>query len=137
MIEFEQILTQFDSIIEDIYCCDCLFEEIMGMLFFDYFYAYNDFVQKLNDKFPTKHLFLSFHGVSILICKKAFQFIAAAKDKNKPIFKYVCMTDTVIIDGEDVEICVPCIIKIVISENFFERFKLAEKYRTNDKYFYG
>ena len=137
MIEFNQVITQFDgSVMQDIYCCDCLFEEVMQLLFFDCFCYYNDFVQKLHNKFPTKHLFLSFHGVSILICSKAFQFITAAKDKSKPIFKYGCMTDTVKIDAEDVEICVPCIIKIVISENFLERFKLVEKYRTNDKYFY-
>ena len=45
------------------------------------------------------------------------------------------MTDTVIIDGEDVEICVVCIIKIVIAEKFLERFRLVDKYRSNDKYF--
>ena len=136
MIEFDQIMTQFDGVIQDIYCCDCLFEAVMELLFVDYFSTYDDFVQELNRKFPTKHLFLSFHGVSILICKKAFQFIAVAKDKNTPIFKYGCMTDTVIIDGEDVEICVVCIIKIVIAEKFLERFRLVEKYRSNDKYFY-
>ena len=136
MIEFDQIMTQFDEVMQDIYCCDCLFEEVMGLFFFNYFFTYDDFVQELNRKFPTKHLFLSFHGVSILICKKAFQFIAVAKEKNNPIYKFGCMTDTIIIDGENVEICVPCIIKIVISEKFLERFKLVEKYRANDKYFY-
>ena len=81
MIEFEQVMkSYFEDIIQDIFCCDCLFETVTELLLLKKISGeYDEFVRILEKKFPIKFLFVSFGGVSVLMCKNSFKFIQAIK----------------------------------------------------------
>lgn len=138
MIEFEQVMkSYFEDIIQDIFCCDCLFETVTELLLLKKISGeYDEFVRILEKKFPIKFLFVSFGGVSVLMCKNSFKFIQAIK-KNEPILKVGCITNYITLDGETVVICVVCLIKIiVINGNFLKHFRLIDKHRRNARYLY-
>ena len=138
MIEFEQVMKScFEDIIQDVYCCDCLFDTVIELLLFKKLFTdYDEFVRILEKKFPTKFLFVSFGGVSVLMCKDSFKFIKA-KTKDMPMLKIGCITNYITIDGESVVICVVCLIKIIVTDgNFLKHFRLIDKHRRNAKYLY-
>ena len=138
MIEFEQVMKScFEDIIQDIYCCDCLFQAVTELLLFKKIPTdYDEFTRMLERKFPTKFLFVSFGGVSVLTCKDSFKFIQAVK-KDVPMLKIGCITNYITLDGETVVICVVCLIKIIVmSGNFLKHFRLIDKHRRNAKYLY-
>ena len=85
MIAFELVMSKFSDVIQDIYCCDCLFETVLGLVSFEKFSKYDEFIEVLERKFPKKYLFISFNGVSALMCKDVFNFISSSK-KNTNLF---------------------------------------------------
>ena len=137
MIDFESVMTRHerDEIIQDIYCCDCLFETLMELLHIKNL-KYEKFIQILTEKFPKRHLFLYFSSINVFMCNHTFKFIAEDIEINfDSIYKSFCITDLINIENENFQVCVVCLIKIVVSRNYLKRFRLLDKYRSNVEYF--
>ena len=135
MIDFELVMKKYDEIIQDVYCCDCLFETVIGLLHMKNL-KYENFMKILVEKFPKRHLFMYFSGINILMCHCTLKFIATEKKINYDgIFKSFCITDYINIEDHNFQICVVCLIKIIVSENYLKHFRLLDKYRSNVKYF--
>ena len=133
MIEFEQVMNSpYLDIIQDIYCCDCVIDEVNCLLHKEYS-IYREFVQELKKKFPKNFLFLSFAGVCVYVCSDSFKFIKEA-EKIIPIFKRRCKIVHFNIDGQSVLLCIVCLIKAIVIGDILHHFRLGDKYRKNVKY---
>lgn len=134
MIEFEQVMnSRYLDIIQDIYCCDCLVDEV-NCLFHKEYSIYSEFVQELKKKFPKNFLFLSFAGVCVFVCKDSFKFVKEVENIT-PILRRRCKLIRFNIDGQSVLLCAVCLIKtIVLSDKLLQHFRLVDKYRQNVRY---
>ena len=135
MIDFEQVMNSlYSDIIQDIYCCDCLVDKIMDSLLFKELSSdYNEFALELKREFPKNFLFLSFGGVCVFICKDSFKFIKGA-EKIIPVVRKRCIFARFNLDGQNVIVCTPCLIKTIGIGELLHHFRLVDKYRRNVRY---
>ena len=137
MIEFEKDIRVFSYKLEDIYCCDCVFEKVIAMVFNQKkFSGYNEFLEILQKKFPKDFLFMSFSGMLLIVCKDLLKFILKNKKEQQPVFMKSCFVDSFIIDDELKQICIVCLIKIVATNRILNYFKLKDKYRNEIRHLF-
>lgn len=134
MIEFvHSIKNDYGYLIQDIYCCDCLFDIVMNLISVRKdFENYTEFITKIQETFPAGFLFVYHDGSCVLICKETFDFF---KDITGNLYfqKRNCMlTDIAINEQEIIYICELCLIKeVIITFEFLNHFTLKDEYRTN------
>ena len=136
-MDFEKIIkTQYNSVIEDFFVCDCFFDIVFDFLINerrDLDISYYEFSNEVEKKFPTNCLLLSFIGCAVMICKQSLQYYLALK--NEPFLKRSCIPNFISLNGERTAICVACLIKSILENDvtfFLKHFRLAEEYRSNE-----
>ena len=136
-MDFKKIIkTQYNSVIEDFFVCDCFFDIVFDFLINerrDLDISYYEFSNEVEKKFPTNCLLLSFIGCAVMICKQSLQYYLALK--NEPFLKRSCIPNFISLNGERTAICVACLIKSILENDvtfFLKHFRLAEEYRSNE-----
>ena len=136
-MDFEKIIkTQYNSVIEDFFVCDCFFDIVFDFLINerrDLDISYYEFSNEVEKKFPTNCLLLSFIGCAVMICKQSLQYYLALK--NEPFLKRSFIPNFISLNGERTAICVACLIKSILENDvtfFLKHFRLAEEYRSNE-----
>lgn len=136
-MDFEKIIkTQYNSVIEDFFVCDCFFDIVFNFLINErrnLGISYYEFSNEVEKKFPTNCLLLSFIGCAVMICKQSLQYYLALK--NEPFLKRSCIPNFISLNGERTAICVACLIKSILENDvtfFLKHFRLAEEYRSNE-----
>ena len=136
-MDFEKIIkTQYNSVIEDFFVCDCFFDIVFNFLINErrnLGISYYEFSNDVEKKFPTNCLLLSFIGCAVMICKQSLQYYLALK--NEPFLKRSCIPNFISLNGERTAICVACLIKSILENDvtfFLKHFRLAEEYRSNE-----
>ena len=136
-MDFKKIIkTQYNSVIEDFFVCDCFFDIVFDFLINerrDLDISYYEFSNEVEKKFPTNCLLLSFIGCAVMICKQSLQYYLALK--NEPFLKRSCIPNFISLNGERTAICIACLIKSILENDvtfFLKHFRLAEEYRSNE-----
>ena len=136
-MDFKKIIkTQYNSVIEDFFVCDCFFDIVFDFLINErrnLGISYYEFSNEVEKKFPTNCLLLSFIGCAVMICKQSLQYYLALK--NEPFLKRSCIPNFISLNGERTAICVACLIKSILENDvtfFLKHFRLAEEYRSNE-----
>ena len=135
-MDFKKIIkTQYNSVIEDFFVCDCFFDIVFDFLINerDFGISYDEFSNEMEKKYPTHCLLLSFIGCAVMICKQSLQYYLALK--NEPFLKRSCIPNFISLNGERTAICVACLIKSILENDvtfFLKHFRLAEEYRSNE-----
>ena len=136
-MDFKKIIkTQYNSVIEDFFVCDCFFDIVFNFLINErrnLGISYYEFSNEVEKKFPTNCLLLSFIGCAVMICKQSLQYYLALK--NEPFLKRSCIPNFISLNGERTAICVACLIKSILENDvtfFLKHFRLAEEYRSNE-----
>ena len=133
-MDFKKIIkTQYNSVIEDFFVCDCFFDVVFDFLVNERNdSSYDEFSKKMEKKYPTHSLLLSFIGCAVMICKQSLQYYLALK--NEPFLKRSCIPNFISLNGERTAICVACLIKSILDDMtfFLKQFRLVDKYRDNE-----
>ena len=137
-MDLEKIIkTKYGNIVEDFYVCDCLFDTVFDLLIMKKkFDGYDKIAREKEKKYPTHHLFLSFSGCAVMLCKKSFQYYHALK--NESFLQKHCIPNFISLNGETTAICVVCLIKSILADitGFFKHFRLVDRFRDNDTRLY-
>ena len=138
MIQYKKIIKTFASgKIEDFFICNCILDDLLFLLFSTEEISYNEIISKLEEKRPNGFLFLKFYDSSILICKNSFlQYKKIRKDN---FLNDGCCPEILKIDGEFIHVCLICFMKDIVSNlhlNFFEHFRLVDRFRRNGLFIY-
>ena len=136
-MDFKKIIkTQYNSVIEDFFVCDCFFDVVFDFLINERNFDgnYYKFSKEMEKKYPTHCLLLSFIGCAVMICKQSLQYYLALK--NEPFLKRNCIPNFINLNGERTAICVACLNKSILSDItfFFKHFRLSDEYRDNETY---
>ena len=134
-MDFKKIITsQYNSVIEDFFVCDCFFDVVFDFLINERNFggSYYEFSKEMEKKYPTHCLLLSFIGCAVMICKQSLQYYLALK--NEPFLKRNCIPNFISLNGETTAICVACLIKSILADItfFLKHFRLADEYRDNE-----
>ena len=132
MIEFQKIIKIYSYQLQDIFCCDCLFDKITTLLFSSKeFINYDEFMNVIEEEFE-KDIFINFvfSGTFLLVCKSTIKFILE-NNETSPLMKRSCITDLIELNNEEIRLCTVCFLQIMERTNFFKKFKLEEKLRND------
>ena len=132
MIEFQKITKIYSYQLQDIFCCDCLFDKITTLLFSSKeFINYDEFMNVIEEEFE-KDIFINFvfSGTFLLVCKSTIKFILE-NNETSPLMKRSCITDLIELNNEEIRLCTVCFLQIMERTNFFKKFKLEEKLRND------
>ena len=134
-MDFKKIITsQYNSVIEDFFVCDCFFDVVFDFLINERNFggSYYEFSKEMANKYPTHCLLLSFIGCAVMICKQSLQYYLALK--NEPFLKRNCIPNFISLNGETTAICVACLIKSILADItfFLKHFRLSDEYRDNE-----
>ena len=125
MIEFQKTIKIYSHRIEDIYCCDCVFEKVASLLFSTKEFTCDEFVKILEEKYANKNLFIQVFSYSILIvCKPTIKLILDNKKNFEQVIKRSCITDLVDFANLKIKICLVCLMEIIERSQFLKKFKL-------------
>ena len=138
MIQYNKIIQTFgNGKIEDFFVCNCILDDLLFLLFSTEEISYNEFISKLEEKRANGFLFLKFYDSSILICKNSF--LQYKKIREDDFLNDGCCPEILKIDEEVIHVCLICFMKDIISNlhlNFFEHFRLADRFRRNGLFIY-
>ena len=132
MIEFQKIIKIYSYQLQDIFCCDCLFDKITTLLFSSKeFINYDEFMNVIEEEFE-KDIFINFvfSGTFLLVCKSTIKFILE-NNETSPLMKRSCITDLIELENEKIRICTVCFLQIIERNNLLKKFKLEEKLRND------
>ena len=138
MIQYNKIIQTFGTgKIEDFFVCNCIFDDLLTFIISVEKISYNEIVSKLEEKRPNGFLFLKFYDSSILICKNSF--LNYKKIRKNNFTSEGCCPEILKINGEFIHVCLICFMKDIVSNlnlNFFEHFRLVDRFRTNGLFIY-
>ena len=136
MIEFQKIIKIYSYQLQDIFCCDCIFDKVTTLLFSsEEFTTCDEFINVIEEEFvKDKFVNLAFSGAFLLVCKPTIKFILENKEIGERLMKRSCITDLIELENEKIRICTVCFLQIIERNNLLKKFKLEEKLR-NDYFF--
>ena len=138
MIEFRKKIKINSHQIQDIFCCSCIFDKLVSLLFSSEEEAicYFDFVSLLKkDYSKDKFVFFTFSSIFLLICKSTIKFILENKKICSRLMRKSCITDLVEIENESIVLYNVCFLQIIERNDLLPKFKLKNELR-NDGYFF-
>ena len=138
MIQFGKLIKTFgNGKIEDFFVCNCIFDDLLTFILSTEKITYNNIISKLEEKRPNGFLFLNFYDSSILICKDSFLHYKKIRKNNFTSER--CCPEFLKINGEVIIVCLICFMKDIVSNlnlNFFEHFRLVDRFRNNGLFIY-
>ena len=138
MIQYFKRINVYFYTISDIYCCDCVFNRILGLLeSSEEFSKPDEFIDILENEFSRNFVILHFGEKIVLFCRKLIKFIIKIKKQREKIRMNSCITDFISDGDKTIEVCPVCFIKIIDNNKLFHRFKRnLESLRNETDYFF-
>ena len=136
MIEFQKIIKIYSYHLQDIFCCDCIFDKMTSLLFSSKeFTTYYEFINVIEEEFEKDNFVsFAFSGTFLLVCKPTIKFILNNKEIKQQLMKKSCITDWIDLNNERIILCNVCFMQNVKKKNILKTFRLKEDLR-NDYFF--
>ena len=138
MIQYNKIIETFgNGKIEDFFVCNCIFDDLLMFILSTEKITYNEIISRLEEKRPNGFLFLNFYDSSILICKNSF--LHYKKIRKNDFRSKRCCPEFLKINGEVIVVCLICLMRDIVVNfnlNFFQHFRLVDRFRTNGLFIY-
>ena len=136
MIEFQKIIKIYSYHLQDIFCCDCIFDKMTSLLFSSKeFTTYYEFINVIEQEIEKdKFVSFAFSGTFLLVCKPTIKFILNNKEIKQQLMKKSCITDWIDLNNERVILCNVCFMQNVKKIYILKTFRLKEDLR-NDYFF--
>ena len=125
MIKFSHSIYHYSSLIEELFSCDCIFDQV----FFLIKKEEEDFVEIIEEKLKKKtkedgFMINFFDGTLILICMDVLKFIR--RKKGIKLFRDICTLDIISCKKDKIRICSICCVDVfrkldVLHHYFFEK----------------
>ena len=138
MIQYNKIIQTSDSgKIEDFFVCDCIFDDLFGLICSPGEISSDIILKLIEEKRLNGILFLIFYDSLILICENSFNYYTKIRKNNFVSEK--CCPSFLKINDQYISVCEICFIKDIVSNlhlNFLKHFRLIDKERSNGLFRY-